>query len=192
MMQYISSSIEKSISLKEQLLSSQRDLATINSLGELLARLFDTGGKVLLCGNGGSASDAQHIAAEFVGRFVAQRRALPAVALTTDTSILTAVSNDFGFETVFERQVEALGSEGDLLIGFSTSGNSKNVLKALEKARAMGMITVGLLGGSGGSCLDLCDYAIVVDSPEAARVQEVHILIGHILCGVTEQLIGRK
>ncbi len=189
MVEYITQSIKDSISLKEQLLASSKDIATIQSVAEHIAELFERGGKVLLCGNGGSASDAQHIAAEFVGRFVASRRALPAVALTTDTSILTAVANDFGFETVFERQVAALGVKGDMLIGITTSGNSANVIKALKEAKSRGMVTLGLLGGSGGEALPLCDYAIVVDSREAARVQEVHILVGHILCGISEKLI---
>lgn len=186
---YITDSISESIRLKEALLSSSEDLATIERVGAIIAELFERGGKLLLCGNGGSASDAQHIAAEFVGRFVAARRALAAVALTTDTSILTAVGNDFGFDTIFERQVKALGTEGDMLIGISTSGNSANVIKALEAAKAQGMITFGLLGGSGGKCLELCDSAIVIGSSEAARVQELHILIGHILCGISEQHI---
>ncbi|MFR9504427.1 MAG: D-sedoheptulose 7-phosphate isomerase [Rikenellaceae bacterium] len=189
MTQYIEQSIKDSIALKEQLLASNEDMATINEVSHKIATLFKQGGKVLLCGNGGSASDAQHIAAEFVGRFVAARHALPAIALTTDTSILTAVGNDFGFDTIFERQVEALGCSGDLLIGISTSGNSANVIKALTKANAKGLTTFGLLGGSGGVCLPLCDSAIIVGSPEAARVQELHILIGHILCGASEQLI---
>ncbi len=189
MIQYITRSISDSIALKQQLLSSHNDMATIERVAKAIETTYREGGKLLLCGNGGSASDAQHIAAEFVGRFVATRKALPAVALTTDTSILTAVSNDFGFETIFSRQVEALGREGDILIGISTSGNSKNVELALREAKSKGMMTFGLLGGSGGSCLALCDEAIVVDSKEAARVQEVHILIGHILCGVSEQLL---
>lgn len=189
MRKYIKESIENSISFKQALLSSEEDMTTIEAVAASIAALFERGGKVLLCGNGGSASDAQHIAAEFVGRFVASRRALPAVALTTDTSILTAVGNDFGFDTIFERQVEALGREGDLLIGISTSGNSANVLKALERAKAQGMTTFGLLGGGGGRCLSLCDWAVVVGSSEAARVQEVHILVGHILCGLSEQIL---
>ncbi|MFI3281390.1 MAG: SIS domain-containing protein [Rikenellaceae bacterium] len=189
MIEYISQSIKNSISLKEQLLSSQGDMATLEAVGQAIATLFERGGKLLICGNGGSASDAQHIAAEFVGRFVEARRALGAIALTTDTSILTAVGNDFGFETIFARQVEALGTAGDIFIGISTSGNSANVIKALECARAKGMTTVGLLGGGGGGCLALCDHSIVVGSKEAARVQEVHILIGHILCGVAEKWI---
>ncbi|MFI3285216.1 MAG: SIS domain-containing protein [Rikenellaceae bacterium] len=189
MRQYITQSIKDSIALKEQLLASQNDMATLEAAGNHLAALFERGGKVLICGNGGSASDSQHIAAEFVGRFVAERRALPAIALTTDTSILTAVGNDFGFETIFERQVAALGSQGDMLIGITTSGNSQNVIRALRQAKTQGMTTLGLLGGNGGAALPLCDFSIVVDSKEAARVQEVHILCGHLLCGISEQRI---
>ncbi len=192
MIEYITQSIKNSISLKEQLLNSSSDLETISQVGAAIAASFSKGGKVLLCGNGGSASDAQHIAAEFVGRFVAARRALPAVALTTDTSILTAVGNDFGFDTIFERQVAALGQKGDIFVGISTSGNSRNVIKALHEAKSRGMITVGLLGGNGGECKELCDYSLVVGSREAARVQEVHILIGHILCGMAEEIIVKN
>lgn len=189
MKEYIKESVSNSIALKEALLSCPSTLATIESIGAAIAALLKSGGKVLLCGNGGSASDAQHIAAEFVGRFVESRRALPAIALTTDTSILTAVANDFGFEQIFARQVEALGGQGDMLIGFSTSGNSENVVRALKAARERKMITVGLLGGDGGDCLELCDLSVVVGSKEAARVQEIHILIGHIICGMAEKLV---
>ncbi len=192
MTQYIKKTISDSISLKEALLNNCKDIATIEEVAGALYALFENGGKVLICGNGGSASDAQHIAAELVGRFVAVRRALPAIALTTDTSILTAVSNDFGFETIFSRQVEALGCKGDMLIGLSTSGNSENVIQALKCAKAKGMKTFGLLGADGGRCLPYCDSAIVVGSAEAARVQEVHILIGHILCAETERLISNN
>ncbi|MFI3332725.1 MAG: SIS domain-containing protein [Rikenellaceae bacterium] len=189
MMHYITQSIKDSITLKEKLLNSTSDVATIKALGEAIATLLDRGNKILICGNGGSAADSQHIAAEFVGRFSANRRALPAVALTTDSSILTAVGNDFGFETIFERQVAALGQKGDLLIGITTSGNSENIIRALAQAKVLGLTTVGLLGGNGGNALPLCDYSIIVDSKEAARVQEIHILVGHILCGLSEQLI---
>lgn len=188
-MHYITQSIKDSITLKEKLLNSTSDVATIKALGEAIATLLDRGNKILICGNGGSAADSQHIAAEFVGRFSANRRALPAVALTTDSSILTAVGNDFGFETIFERQVAALGQKGDLLIGITTSGNSENIIRALAQAKVLGLTTVGLLGGNGGNALPLCDYSIIVDSKEAARVQEIHILVGHILCGLSEQLI---
>lgn len=140
------------------------------------------GNKVLLFGNGGSAGDAQHIAAEFTGRFVKERRALPAIALTTDTSALTAIGNDYGYDRIFDRQVEALAKAGDVLIGISTSGNSANVLQAFEVGRSIGCINIGLSGRDGGKMNDSCDINIVVPSFITARVQEMHILIGHIIC----------
>ena len=140
------------------------------------------GNKVLLCGNGGSAADAQHIAAELTGRYKTERRGLPGIALTTDTSALTAISNDYGYDRVFDRQVEALAKEGDLLIGISTSGNSKNVNNALRVAKEMGCRTIGLSGRDGGGMSELCDVNIVVPSDNTPRIQEMHILIGHILC----------
>ena len=140
------------------------------------------GNKVLLCGNGGSAADAQHIAAELTGRYKTERRGLPGIALTTDTSALTAIGNDFGYDKVFERQVEALANKGDLLIGISTSGNSANVLNALQKAKSMGCRTIGLSGRGGGEMNTLCDINIVVPSDDTPRIQEMHILIGHIMC----------
>jgi D-sedoheptulose 7-phosphate isomerase len=140
------------------------------------------GNKVLLCGNGGSAADAQHIAAELTGRYKTERRGLPGIALTTDTSALTAIGNDFGYDKVFERQVEALANKGDLLIGISTSGNSANVLNALQKAKNMGCRTIGLSGRGGGEMNTLCDINIVVPSDDTPRIQEMHILIGHIMC----------
>ena len=157
---------------------------------ERLARVArDTlagGGKILLCGNGGSAADAQHIAAELVGRFERDREGLAAMALTTDTSILTALGNDFGFEQVFARQVKALARSGDLLIGLSTSGNSANVVAAVQAACEVGCQTAGLLGGSGGRLAALTNMSIIIPSPVTARVQEMHILVGHILCELVE------
>jgi D-sedoheptulose 7-phosphate isomerase len=148
----------------------------------MVVETINSGKKVLLFGNGGSAADAQHIAAEFTGRFVKERIALPAIALTTDTSALTSIGNDYGYERVFERQVEALGNIGDLLIGISTSGNSPNVLRALLAGKAKGCKTLGLSGRDGGKMNDACDLNLVVPSDVTARVQEMHILIGHILC----------
>jgi len=144
--------------------------------------------KVLLAGNGGSAADAQHIAAELSGRFVKERRALPGIALTTDTSALTAIGNDYGFEKIFARQVEALAQPGDLFIGISTSGNSANILHALETARAKGCTTIGLSGRNGGKMTALCDLNIIVPHDITARIQEVHILIGHVLCKAVDDL----
>ncbi|MVN22411.1 D-sedoheptulose 7-phosphate isomerase [Mucilaginibacter arboris] len=146
------------------------------------------GNKLLIAGNGGSASDAQHIAAEFTGRFVKERKPLAAIALSTDTSALTAISNDYGFENVFSRQLEALAVPGDLFLGISTSGNSANVLKALESAKKAGCKTLGLSGRDGGKMNSLCDLNIVVPSDITARIQEMHILIGHIFCKAVDDL----
>lgn len=158
----------------------------IEALGQRLVDCLKSGGKVLLCGNGGSAADAQHIAAELVCRFESQRRGLPAIALTTDSSALTAISNDFGYERVFARQVEALARPGDVLIAISTSGNSANVLAAVDVAREMGVSCIGLLGGSGGQLKARVDQALVIDSTVTARIQECHILVGHIWCGMVD------
>ena len=140
------------------------------------------GGKILWCGNGGSAGDSQHLAAEIVGRFRRERRGMASIALTTDTSTLTSVANDYGFEAVFSRQVEALGVPGDLVVGISTSGNSRNVIVALETARAQGLVTVAFTGAGGGKLAPLADHLFAVDSRETARIQEAHILAGHMLC----------
>ncbi|MBB4116330.1 D-sedoheptulose 7-phosphate isomerase [Rhizobium sp. BK226] len=158
----------------------------IEALAVRLKQSLTDGGKLILMGNGGSAADSQHIAAELVGRFKRERRGLPAIALTTDTSILTAVGNDYGFENVFSRQVEALCGPKDVLIGISTSGNSGNVVRAIETGKQMGIYCVGLLGSTGGKLASLCDMNIVVPVAETARVQELHILVGHILCELLE------
>lgn len=149
---------------------------------EMAVDTLKNGGKILLCGNGGSAGDAQHIAAELTGRYKTERKALAGIALTTDTSALTAIGNDYGYEFVFSRQLEALGQSGDLLIAISTSGNSANVLKALKSAREMGVRTLGLSGRSGGAMNELCDLNLVVPSSDTPRIQEMHILIGHTIC----------
>jgi D-sedoheptulose 7-phosphate isomerase len=144
------------------------------------------GGKVLWCGNGGSAADCQHLAAEMVGRFRRERRGLPSIALTTDSSILTAVANDYGYQCVFSRQVEALARPGDVLVGISTSGSSQNVVMALEQGRSMGVTTVALTGAGGGKLGVIADHTLAVPSTETARIQEAHILIGHMLCDWVE------
>lgn len=190
MQDYITQSIIEGIRLKEEILNNRQMLADIETVGNLIVQTLRQGHKVLLCGNGGSAADAQHIAAELVGRFVTERDGLPAIAMTTDTSILTAVSNDYGFDHVYERQTAALGTRGDILIGLSTSGNSPNVERALQKARSMGITTIGLLGRDGGRCNELCDYAFIIRHPESARIQEVHITIGHILCGIVDNQLS--
>jgi D-sedoheptulose 7-phosphate isomerase len=158
----------------------------IQQAAELLVETLENGGKILLCGNGGSAADAQHIAAELTGRYKVERRGLPAIALTTDSSALTAIANDYGYERVFERQVEALATEKDLLIGISTSGTSPNVLRALERANDLGCLTIGLSGREGGAMNELCDLNLVVPSDDTPRIQEMHILIGHILCQMVD------
>ncbi len=154
----------------------------LGELGKLMANRLAGGGKILWMGNGGSAADSQHLAAELVGRFSRERPALPSIALTTDTSILTAVGNDYGYEKIFARQIEALCQPGDVVIGISTSGNSANVLEGLKAARDRGAVTVGLTGGNGGSMHALVDYCLVVPSRDTARIQEAHILMCHMLC----------
>jgi len=155
---------------------------SIQKASELIVSTLKSGNKVLLCGNGGSAADAQHIAAELTGRYKSERRGLPAIALTTDTSALTAISNDYGYARVFDRQVEALANKGDLLIGISTSGNSENILSALLLAKELGCQTLGMSGKSGGKMNEACQLNLVVPVDDTPRIQEMHILIGHILC----------
>ena len=159
---------------------------------KLVSQAFERGNKLLLFGNGGSAADAQHIAAEFVNRYIIDRPPLPAIALTTDTSILTSVSNDLAFQEIFARQIKALGKEGDIVIGLSTSGNSPNVIKAFEVAKEMGMKTVALTGNDGGMLGKLADVPLVVSSSSTPRIQETHILAGHILCEMVEHQLFFK
>lgn len=158
---------------------------------KLLVETFQKGHKLLLFGNGGSAADAQHLAAEFVNRLRLDRKALPAIALSTDTSVLTSIANDSSFERVFARQVEALGRVDDLVFALSTSGNSPNVLEGVAAARRLGLVTVGFTGGDGGRLAGECDYRLVVPSEEPARIQECHILAGHVICGLVEQELAR-
>jgi len=156
----------------------------------LISGVLSKGNKVMFCGNGGSAADSQHLAAEFVGRFVKDRRPLAALALSTDSSALTCIGNDYGFDDVFYRQVVGLGKAGDCLVAISTSGNSRNVIKAVEAARAAGISVIGFLGRDGGALRSLCDIPIVVGSPTTARIQEGHIFIGHTLCGMVEKVLS--
>ena len=162
----------------------------VHRTGDVLARALLEGGKLMWCGNGGSAADSQHLAAELTGRFIKDRRPLAAIALSTDTSALTCISNDYSYDDVFSRQVQGLGRPGDCLIGISTSGNSRNVIRAVEAAKALGIQTIGLLGRDGGALKDLCDISLIVPSNVTARVQEMHILIGHTLCGLIEENMG--
>lgn len=161
----------------------------INEFGKVCSNALKNGNCIFLMGNGGSAADSQHIAAEFVGRFVKERKGLPAIALTTDTSILTAVGNDYGYENIFKRQVEALVKEKDVVVGISTSGNSKNVLKAIKLAKEKGAYTIGLSGNEGGELAEICDICITVPSKVTARIQECHIMIGHIICGIVDEVV---
>lgn len=162
----------------------------IERAARLISEALRNGCKLLLCGNGGSAADSQHIAAEMTGRFVNDRRPLAAIALSTDTSALTCIANDYGFDDVFSRQVVGLGRKGDCLLAISTSGNSRNVLRAAEAARAAGIPVIGLLGRDGGALRALCDVPIVVPSTTTARIQEAHIFIGHTLCAMLEEALG--
>lgn len=155
-------------------------------------RCLKSGGRILLAGNGGSAADAQHIAGEFVSRFAFDRPGLSAIALTTDTSILTAIGNDYGYEKLFARQVQAHGSKGDVFIGYTTSGKSPNILLAMEEARTRGLVCVGLAGNRGGPMRELCDYLLEVPSADTPRIQEGHAVLGHILCGLVEEAIFKK
>ena len=157
-------------------------IPNVETASQMVIDTLKNGNKILLCGNGGSAADAQHIAAELTGRYKSERRGLPGIALTTDTSALTAIGNDYGYDRIFDRQVEALANEGDLLIGISTSGNSVNIISAFKVAKDMGCKSLGLSGRDGGSMNKVCDLNIVVPSSDTPRIQEMHILIGHTLC----------
>lgn len=179
--------IESSLEVKREILQSDALILTISKVVSEIISTYKEGGKVLLCGNGGSAADAQHIAAELSGKFYLDRPSLFAEALHTNVSYITAVSNDYSFEEVYSRLVKAEGNKGDLLIGISTSGNSKNIIKALEAANEIGMITVGMTGASGGKMKNLCRYLINVPSTDMPRIQESHILIGHIICEIVEK-----
>ena len=182
---FVRKQLEENIRIKEALLAPG-PMGQILKMTELWIQCLKQGGKILLAGNGGSAADAQHIAGELVSRFFFNRPALAAVALTTDTSILTAIGNDFGFEQVFARQVEALGKPGDIFVGISTSGSSKNVLAAFEQARQKGLVCMALAGEKVGPMNEICDLVINVPSTVTPRVQEVHILIGHLVCAAVE------
>ena len=165
---------------------------SIEKVANLFISCLDKGGTIFWCGNGGSASDSQHLAGELVGRFVDERKPLKSIALTADSAVMTCIVNDYGYEHIFSRQIEALGSKGDVLVGITTSGNSKNVLNAFEVAKNKGVRTIGLLGKGGGLAKDLVDESIIISSNSTARVQEMHILIGHILCDLIEEGLNLK
>ena len=187
--QRVRRSIEASIEVKKLLLSNAEVVSAMATVSQILIDALRKGNKPILFGNGGSAADAQHIAAEFVGRFAFDRPALPALALSVNTSSVTAIGNDYGFDLVFARQIEALGRAGDVAIGISTSGNSPNVLKAVAVAKKMGLHTVALTGASGGHLKGAVDYCVCAPSSETPRIQECHILIGHIISELVEESI---
>lgn len=185
----IKESIEQSIATKQKLMESC--IPDIEACGNKLAESVRNGGKILFCGNGGSAADSQHLAAELVIRYRSSvnRASIPAIALTVDPSIMTAGGNDIGFENIFAREVEAYGKKGDVLVGISTSGNSENVFRAIQQAKKRGLITIGLLGSDGGKIAKECDLTVIVPSDITARIQESHILIGHIWCEMIEETL---
>lgn len=167
----------------------QESAGQLAAISERCAAALDEGRHLFFCGNGGSAADAQHIAAELVGRFMKERRPLPATALTTNTSTITAIGNDYGYDDVFSRQLEGLAKTGDIFFGFSTSGNSKNVVKAIESARKMGVYTIGVTGAGGGKMAAMCDECLKVPSHSTPRIQEMHIAIGHMLCATIDDIM---
>lgn len=179
----------ENISVKKNMLDDPGFPALLEQVAGEVVRVFQNGGKVLFCGNGGSAADAQHLAAELSGRFYLDRKPLFAEALHVNTSFLTAVSNDYGFDAAFARAVEAMGKPGDLLVALSTSGNSPNILQAIEKARSIGMTVVGMTGAGGGKMASHCNFLIKIPSENTPRIQEGHILAGHILCEMAEQAL---
>ena len=181
----IAKRLEESAQIKRAIAKSK--IREIERMVDFIIASYRTGGKVVLFGNGGSAADAQHIASELMGRFMLNRQALPAIVLTTNTSTLTAVANDYGYDAVFSRQVEALVNEGDVAIGISTSGNSPNVIEAMKMAKTKGAKTIGLTGGNGGKLAEVADLVLIVPSDSTPRIQEAHITIGHIVCELVEK-----
>lgn len=189
---YIKEHFEESLRVKEQILRDEDLIALIEKIARELIKAYQNSKKTLIAGNGGSAADAQHMAGEFVSRFYFDRPGIASIALTTDTSIITAIGNDYGYEKLFSRQVEAQGVSGDVFIGISTSGNSKNILEALKVCKQKGILSVGLTGASGGAMNELCDYCIKVPSSCTPRIQEAHLVIEHILCAIVEEELFGK
>ncbi len=189
MKEYIKNQILASYETKKKILENSALIDIIEDVATKCVNVYKKGHKTILAGNGGSAADAQHIAAELVGRYGFDRPSLPSLALTTDTSNLTAIGNDYGYDKVFSRQLEGMGQEGDLFIGISTSGNSANIITAFESAKAKGITTVALTGRDGGKMAQMADVAIIIPSNDTPRIQESHILIGHILCDIIEKEI---
>ena len=192
MRDYIVAQIGEAGRVMSAMLADEKLLRSLESAAAALVACMKNGGKVLLAGNGGSAANAQHIAGEFVSRFAFDRPGLPAIALTTDTSILTAIGNDYGYEKLFARQVQAHGNKGDVFIAYSTSGKSPNILLALQEARNKGLTCIGLTGNRGGPMVDSCDFCFEVPSGDTPKIQEGHLVLGHILCGIVENALFRR
>ena len=188
-MEKIKKIIQASIDTKQQLLRDETLLATIATAVDVIVNAFKNNKRIYFCGNGGSAADAQHMAAEFSGRFYKDRKALPAEALHCNTSYLTAVANDYSFDDIYSRLIDGIGDAGDVLVGLSTSGNSVNIIKAFETARKLKMITIGFTGESGGTLKALCDHLINIPATDTPRIQESHIMVGHIICQLVEEKI---
>lgn len=185
--------ISESVEVKNKLLETEAVLRSVDEIASLMVKALKNGNRIYFCGNGGSAADAQHLAAEFSGRFYIDRDALPAEALHCNTSYITAVGNDYGYDLVYARLIKGIGNKGDFLVGLSTSGNSVNIIKAFEVAREKGIVTVGLTGQSGGKMKELSDYLLNVPSSNTPRIQESHIMLGHIICQlVEEQYFGQS
>jgi D-sedoheptulose 7-phosphate isomerase len=183
----IESLIRASVDVKQLMLQDKNIIDTVGKCVQVIVTAFKNGNKVLFCGNGGSAADAQHLAAEFSGRFYTDRDALPAEALHVNTSYMTAVANDYSYDVVYSRMVNGIGKEGDVLVGLSTSGNSVNIVKAFETAKEKRMATIGFTGSTGGQMKGICDYLLNVPSKDTPRIQESHILLGHIICQLVEE-----
>jgi len=189
MRNYIATQLQETNRVISSILSDDTLLARVEAAAGACIHAIESGHKVLLAGNGGSAADAQHIAGEFVSRFVLDRPGLPAIALTTDTSILTAIGNDYGFEKLFVRQLQAHAQKGDVFIAYSTSGCSKNVIAAMEEAKRLGVVVIAMTGNRGGEMMKLCDHYLDVPSADTPKIQEGHAVIGHILCGLVERTL---
>tara|TARA_B110000879_G_scaffold140250_1_gene182659 strand:+ start:160 stop:744 length:585 start_codon:yes stop_codon:yes gene_type:complete len=189
---YVLEHIKESISVKQKILEDPRLVKQIHEVASLCVEAYSAGNKVILAGNGGSAADAQHIAAEFVSRFRFDRPGLPSISLSTDTSMLTAIGNDYGYDKIFSRQLQANGKAGDIFIGITTSGNSDNILRAAEECASQGITSIGFLGATGGRVKDKMDISLCVPSHETALIQESHIMLGHIICGYVEDTIFGK
>jgi D-sedoheptulose 7-phosphate isomerase len=190
MLDVIKSQLQASCLVKQQLLEDEASLSLINEAANQCIKALQSGHKILLAGNGGSAADAQHIAAELVGRFETERAGLPALALAANSSTMTSIANDFSYDTVYSRQVQALARAGDVFVGISTSGNSPNVVAAIKQCRGQGVLTIGMTGESGGAMRELCDICLRVPASNTARIQETHIVIGHILCSLIDTALS--